>query len=310
MDELSLNIFGLFETPFSFCHNAKYCVLTYIGLFGRIGGIAGRNDVGIAILNDMQLPGNKTHQKILQLLIDLFQTDKNIEAFIVFGSLIRGNWDDYSDLDLDAVITNDSREIVQNEIKQMLDILSSSGFKILTAFEEFPNEQVIILDSLDRISIRFHLLKNTNNSILDSMQILCGKLTKEHIQKSCVKKEKNPSLELLNNKFLELAIYVPISLTRNKPMNALFFINKMRQTIIQIYNYSHGIEREFDFESKADIALINNLKETYGNCAMGEINQAFNSLLDLYEHKIRKMSADKLSLSDDQLKILRKVKDY
>ena len=85
----------------------------------------------------MQLPGNKTHQKILQLLVNLFQNDKNIQAFIIFGSLARGNWDDYSDLDLDAIVTDDKKEIVQNEIKQMLQLLSTTGFNILTFLRSF-----------------------------------------------------------------------------------------------------------------------------------------------------------------------------
>lgn len=258
----------------------------------------------------MQLPGNKTHQKILQLLINLFQNDKNIQALIVFGSLGRGNWDDYSDLDLDAVVANDGREIVQSEIKKMLDMLSSSSFKIFTAFEEFPNEQVIILESLDRISIRFHILKDTKSAILDSMQVLYGKLTKEDIQRVAVKKEEKVNLDLLNNKFLELAIYVPVSLKRNKLMNAAFFINKMRQTLIQIYIHTLDIDREFDFESKANITLVNDLRGTYGNCTNDEIKKSFNALLDIYKYKIGEISAGKLSLSGNQLEILNKVKDY
>ncbi len=258
----------------------------------------------------MQLPGNKTHQKILQLFVNLFQNDKNIQAFIIFGSLARGNWDDYSDLDLDAIVTDDKKEIVQNEIKQMLQLLSTTGFNILTFFEEFPNEQVIILESLDRISIRFHLLKDTNSSILDSMQILSGNLTKDEIMKSTVKKENKVNLSLLNNKFLELAIYVPLSLKRNKPMNAIFFINKMRQILIQIHNYSHKVEREFDFESNADVHLISDLRTTYGNCTNNDVKKAFSSLLNIYEHKIEEISAGKLTLSDNWLKILSKVKDY
>lgn len=258
----------------------------------------------------MILPGNPQHQKILRSLIDLFKSDQNVKSFIVFGSLARGNWDNYSDLDLDAIVADDRDEVVKVEIQQMLKTISQSGYQILSSFEELPNELVIILDSLERISIRFHTLRNTNSSILDSMQILCGKLSKEDIQKSSVKKEKTINLELLSNKFLELSIYVPISLKRNRLINALFFINKMRQTLIQIYISSHKIDREFDFESKADVTLVNNLKGSYGKCSYENIRKAFYSLLDIYKNKIREISADKLSLSDNQYKILTKVKDY
>jgi predicted nucleotidyltransferase len=258
----------------------------------------------------MQLPGNKTHQKILQLLVKLFQNDKNIQAFIIFGSLVRGNWDKYSDLDLDAIVNSTDNEMVQVEMKQVINILSSSGFTILTSFEEFPNEIVVILESLDRISIRFHLLKDTNRSILDSMQILCGTLTKEEIIKSTIQKEKNTNPELLSNKFLELAIYVPVSIKRNNLMNAYFFVNKMRQIIIQIYINSHGIKREFDFENNADIYLVNDLKKTYGNCTNQEIKQSFILLLNIFEQKIDKISAGKFVLTKNQLILLQKVKYF
>jgi predicted nucleotidyltransferase len=256
----------------------------------------------------MQLPGNKTHQKILQLLINLFKKDKNIQAFIVFGSLVRGNWDDYSDLDLDTVVINDSRELVQNEIKQMLKILSTSGFKIFSAFEEFSNEQVIILDSLDRISIRFHTFEETKPAILDSMKVLYGNLSEFDIKKSILQEERKIDLVLLNNKFLELAIYVPISLKRNNLMNAIFFLNKMRQTIIEIYNYTHQINREFDFEQHIDISLKEKFYVTYPQCKKEEIEKAFIQLLDIYSSNIEKISVNKIKLTENQLMLLDNVK--
>ena len=258
----------------------------------------------------MDLPGNQTHQKILKLLIGLFSKDKNIEAFILFGSLVRGNWDDYSDLDLDAVVIDDNKEIVRKEIKQMLDCLQTAGLNISVAFEEFSNEQVIILDSLDRISIRFHLLHDTNSSILDSMQILCGKLTKTQIIDSTQKKKTVSDIQLLLNKFLELSIYVPLSLKRNKLINAVFFITKMRQVLIQIFNTTHNISREFDFESKADEKLIQELYKTYPLCNNEDIKKAFNILLDVFLNNIENISSGRITLNDSQIKLLEKVKNY
>lgn len=258
----------------------------------------------------MQLPGNKTHQKILRTLLELFRNDTNIEAFIVFGSLGRGDWDDYSDVDLDAVVKNDTRRVVQDEIAKMLVALADAGFSILSSFEEFPNEQVLILDTLDRISIRFHLLNDTHPAIVDSMRVLYGKLSRKDIQKASIKKEKIIDLNLLNNKFLELSIYVPISLRRNKLINALFFLNKMRQTLIQIYIHSHNLSREFDFEESADKTLLHDLYDTYGVCQKEQIYKAFIKLLDIYEKNIEEISVRKIQLSEKHRKILRKVGNY
>lgn len=258
----------------------------------------------------MELPGNKTHQRILQALLELFQNDPNIEAFIVFGSLARGDWDDYSDLDLDAVVKDDTRVVIQKEIAQMLAVLKESGFSVLSSFEEFPNEVVIILGTLDRISIRFHLLKDTHPAIVDSTRVLCGRLSGEDIRKASEKKKKDIDLDLINNKFFELSIYVPISLKRNKPINGLFFLNKMRQTLIQIYIHSHDLPREFDFEGSASTSFLHDLYDTYGSCQKEQIYKAFIKLLDIYENNIDEISAGKIQLSEKHLKLLRTVRDY
>lgn len=258
----------------------------------------------------MQLSGNKTHQKILQTLLELFRNDTNIEAFIVFGSLGRGDWDDYSDLDLDAVVKDAQRAVIQKEIAKMLIALADAGFSILSSFEEFSNELVLILDTLDRVSIRFHLLKDTNPAIIGSMRILYGKLSREDIQKASVRKAKVIDFDLLNNKFLELSIYVPVSLQRNKLINALFFLNKMRQTLIQIYIHSHDLPREFDFESNTSESLLHDLYDTYGVCQKEQIYEAFIKLLDIYERNDKEISAGKIQLSEKHRRMLCKVRDY
>lgn len=258
----------------------------------------------------MQFPGNNTHKKILQLLTKHFEKNTNVEAFIVFGSLVRGNWDDYSDLDLDAIVKVDTYEVVQKEINEMTNILVTSGFTVPISFEEFHGEAVFILGTLDRISIRFHTLQDTSPSILDSMHILCGKLTADDLKKSAVVKEKTVNYDLLANKFLELATYVPVSLKRNKPINALFFINKMRQILIQIFIYSRGIYREFDFEKEAPLKLKESLYKTYGGADQNAIKTALVTLLEIFGKEIQNISSEKLSLTDKQKIIISKIKNY
>ena len=258
----------------------------------------------------MNLPGNSTRQIILKTLVDLFKVDANIRAFIVFGSLVRGNWDNYSDLDLDAIVKDDKKEIIQSKIRGMIQALEASGLEILITFEEFTNESIVIFGSLDRMSIRFHLLEDTNEAILETMKVLTGNLTKDDIKKSTVKKETKDDLELLSNKFLELSLYVPISLRRKKLINALFFLNKMRQTLFQIYVKSRGIPREFDFESSANEVLKKELYLTYTVCEETEIKKAFFKLLDIYKDNIAEISLKKIVLTEKQIALINRVKNY
>ena len=58
-------------------------------------------------MNGFQLyPGTPQHQRLLKTIVIHYANDPRILAIIVFGSLGRGNWDPYSDLDLDVIIAD------------------------------------------------------------------------------------------------------------------------------------------------------------------------------------------------------------
>lgn len=71
----------------------------------------------------MEFPGTTIHKLILKILLDVFKRDKNVGAFIIFGSLVRGNWDKYSDLDLDVVLKDASKILVKQEAKNVIEKL-------------------------------------------------------------------------------------------------------------------------------------------------------------------------------------------
>ncbi len=51
-------------------------------------------------------PGTAEQQALLRAVVAHYRDDPRILAVIVFGSLGRGNWDSYSDLDLDVIIAD------------------------------------------------------------------------------------------------------------------------------------------------------------------------------------------------------------
>jgi predicted nucleotidyltransferase len=58
----------------------------------------------MSTLNDY--PGMLQHQALLRSIVSFYEDDPRILAVAIFGSLGRGSWDCYSDLDLDVVIAN------------------------------------------------------------------------------------------------------------------------------------------------------------------------------------------------------------
>ena len=257
----------------------------------------------------MTLPGTENHQCLLSLVLATFIKDKNVRCIILFGSLGRGDWDKDSDIDLDIIVKDDSDKIVSEEIKKLLGEFTKNHQKILLHFNEAPNEITIVFASLDRMSIRFHLIEDTNWKILNSMKIIFGDLTKDKIANALSQEKKGeiPNLELLQNKFLELATYVPISLRRKKSINAAFFLNKMRQILIEIYTNARGTDRFLDFEKIADKSIAADLTPTYSILNEKAIGQSFNFLLTYYKDRIDNISVQKLSLSPNQKELINQI---
>lgn len=255
----------------------------------------------------MELPGTKSHQRLLNLVLTTFTKDKNVHSVILFGSLARGDWDKDSDIDLDIIVNDDSGKIVSEQINKLLGEFTKYHQKILHYFNETTNEITIVFATLDRMSIRFHLIEDTNWKILDSMRIIFGDLSKEKILNARPQKKSGEVLkiEFLQNKFLELVAYVPISLRRKKLINAAFFLNKMRQLLIEIYTNSRNVDRFLDFEKIADKSTIVFLTPTYSILDEKAIGQSFNSLLTYYRDHLDSISAQKLSLNPSQKELIK-----
>ncbi|MFA5135855.1 MAG: aminoglycoside 6-adenylyltransferase [Patescibacteria group bacterium] len=238
----------------------------------------------------VDLSGTAIHQKILSMLLEVVKEDPNVRAFIIFGSLVRGDWDKYSDLDLDIVVHETQQDLIDREVTDMVDALQRQ-IKILHHFEEHHREFVFIFDTLDRMSIRFHTLEDTHPAIISSMRILYGDLTKEQIKASQNRELKKPtSLQMLHNKFLEHAIYARLSIKRDRLINAAFFLNKMRQTILEIYVLSRD-KRIFDFEQIADKKIRQDITNTYFLLESESLMGALGLLIDIYKTSIKEISS-------------------
>ena len=103
------------------------------------------------------LPGTLQHQRILRSIVSYYENDPRIVAISVFGSLGRGNWYCYSDLDLDVVIA----DAVEIDIETELILLCAS----LAAIDEqiallipYDDDADVVFKSLMELSIRYHPL--------------------------------------------------------------------------------------------------------------------------------------------------------
>src|SRR3982074_3282023 len=72
------------------------------------------------------LPGTRAYQALLRSIVDAYATDERGLAVGVLGSLGRGTWDEWSDLDLDVVVADDVVLDAVTEARALCAVLHES----------------------------------------------------------------------------------------------------------------------------------------------------------------------------------------
>ncbi len=117
-------------------------------------------------------PGTPLHQALLRAIVAYYEYDPRILAVSVFGSLSRGNWDQYSDLDLDVVVADGVQVDVPQELQAMCAAAASPGQSEALIVADGPDAGDVVFADLRQISMRYHSLATTKVAIVDSLLVL------------------------------------------------------------------------------------------------------------------------------------------
>src|SRR5260370_30914943 len=129
----------------------------------------------------LEYPGTPQHQKLLQQVVIYYAGDLRILSVIVFGSLGRGNWDRYSDLDLDIISADDITINIMQELSQLCESFTAIDEHAALIIPNGEDAGDIVLESLLELSIRYHQLQTTSPNIVTSMRVLSGQVVSEII---------------------------------------------------------------------------------------------------------------------------------
>src|SRR5258705_5351070 len=130
----------------------------------------------------MRLPGTPSHQAVLGALSAYYADDSRVLAFSLFGSLARGDWDEYSDLDLDVILRDDVLIGTRREAKRLIHVLGLVGERIVLILPRGQGSVDLVLLPLLEISLRYHALATTSPNIVESVAVLAGLLTTEQVR--------------------------------------------------------------------------------------------------------------------------------
>lgn len=124
-------------------------------------------------------PGSPAHQRLLRAMAAYHARQPWALAFVVFGSVGRGNWDAYSDLDLDVVVADDAQIEPIAEITRLCEAI---GERPALIAPRRGDDGDVVLASLAEFSIRYHPLAATSPNIISSMRLLWGQIAEAEIR--------------------------------------------------------------------------------------------------------------------------------
>jgi predicted nucleotidyltransferase len=257
------------------------------------------------------LPGSPQHQTLLRALTNHYAHDPRVRAVVVFGSLGRGTWDQYSDVDLDIVITDDAHLLLNDEIQQLRTLLATCSETVACVDPDGDAAVDLMLLSLIGVSVRYHPLQATPPDILDSLHVLTGTLDLNSIRAAGQSNRQRASAAHSGgiDQFLRLAVEVDIALQRAQFWRAFQCLQLMRNLALAAYAITHGGARPFYFfQTNAPSELQAILGATLPQHSLGSVQDAFSAMLDLAENHLAILSNGLIGLSEIQRELIRRVR--
>ncbi len=261
----------------------------------------------------MSYPGNSRHQAMLEAIVSFYQGDARIRAVLLFGSLARGNWDDFSDIDLDVIVADGVAIDAHQELRRLCGAFLPLGEKLALIVPDDDDAGDAVFESLAQMSVRYHTLDTTKPAIVDDLLILAGELDDAAIR-AAAERNRHPAdshgdLQSLLDRCIYYLPVAAIALQRGYFWDTLEILQRMRNLLLEIYTHARGSFRVYHFfDRQAPVELSALLKATLPQDTLDAEGAAFVRMMDLLEHKLDMLSDGQLSLSKSQSKVIEEVR--
>jgi predicted nucleotidyltransferase len=256
-------------------------------------------------------PGTERHRRVLRAVVAHYADDPRVLAVLVFGSLVRGNWDRYSDLDLDVVIADDARFDIMHELRRLCDSFAAIGERAAVVVPKRVDEGDVVLASLLELSIRYHTLATTSPNIVDSLRLLWGRIDEE-TARAAGRVNRRPdaqSLEVLCGRCLRSLVEADVALQRRRLWFAVEHLNAACGAVIEAFGTARGAARPLRyFQGHADESLQARLGGTLPGSSLASAQRALMHVLDLVEHELGTITSGRVSLTAAQREMLGQIR--
>jgi predicted nucleotidyltransferase len=258
-------------------------------------------------------PGTPEHQALLRAVTYYYAHDPRVRAVCVFGSLGRGNWNAFSDLDLDIVIGDEVIIEPGKELARLCASFASLGEKAALIIPDGPDAGDVVLHSRRLLSIRYHTLAETSANIVDSLRCLGGPLEASAIiAAGKAQAAERPAVEPLSqllDRCVRHVIEVDAALQRGRLWLALDLLYRIRGLLMLIFGRSRNRPRPgAAFEPEASPTLQVRFAAAVPCFDLAAMRAALFALLDVLEYDLDELAAGLVTLSDGQRSLIQAVR--
>lgn len=245
-------------------------------------------------------PGSPSHQRLLRAMTAYHARQPWALAFIIFGSVGRGDWHDFSDLDLDLVIADDARIDPVAEISRLC---AAIGERPALIAPRRGDDGDVVLDSLVEFSIRYHPLPATSPNIIASMRVLWSRIPAESIHVAGLANARADATDAAAEAALAVraALGGANALARGRRWSALAALEEVRERLMTLAALTTGAARPLQgFERTAPEALQTELARTLATWDMAGIRAALLAACDLLATRLDAFTAGQVILTEGE----------
>jgi predicted nucleotidyltransferase len=256
------------------------------------------------------LPGTLQHQKLLRAIVSHYENDARILAVIVFGSLGRGNWDRFSDLDLDVVVADGVQIDIEPELMRLCASFASIDERLALLIPG-DDEADVVFESLRELSIRYHPLSSTSPDILDSMLLLLGRIDRQTIEAAgrANRQVQDEPLGREIDRCVRYALEVDSALQRGHLWSAIELLHYLRKGLMELFTRSHHGQRAYKFFQKAASEQIQSrLGSTLPQFDLKSARASLANCLQILTNDLDRLTDGQVCLTPAQEELLARVR--
>lgn len=260
----------------------------------------------------IELSGTQQHQEVLQAILSCYEQDLQIRSIIVFGSLSKGNWDEFSDIDLDIIVKDNYPIDAATELENLKPFFSKANQQIAIAVYHSQDEVDIVFKSLLQLSVRYHVLASIHPSVVESMHILKSSISEQEIRFAGKKNQeiRSKSLTEILDECLRHVLGVTVAVKRNNLWLAEDLLYRIRNNILRLFTEARGGQRSYYFfERNASQELQSRVRKTFSFGTSQSITTALLQIIYLLEEDFAELVNQQNLPNISQKQLLGDVKE-